>query len=197
MTTESSGEHLPVLDGTRQGRVIGVIERIVSGGQNGVDQAGLRAARAVGIATGGWAPHGWTTLDGPAPWLADYGLAEHARPGYPSRTEANVRDSDATIRIAVDFLSAGERLTISMVDRHKKPRADVFLIADRIHGGHRVTGFVVDGARRTDPRAYEALVGWMRRYRVINVAGNSERTAPGIGASAEGFLRSLFTEVQR
>ena len=30
-----------------------MIERIISGGQNGVDQAALRAVRAVGIATGG------------------------------------------------------------------------------------------------------------------------------------------------
>jgi len=42
---------------------------VVSGGQTGVDQAALRAARASGIATGGWAPKGWATEAGPAPWL--------------------------------------------------------------------------------------------------------------------------------
>ena len=30
-----------------------MLERVVSGGQTGADQAGLRAARAFGIATGG------------------------------------------------------------------------------------------------------------------------------------------------
>ena len=172
-----------------------MIERIISGGQNGVDVAALRAARAVGIATGGWAPHGWTTLDGVAPWLADYGLLENARTGYAPRTEANVRDSDATLRMAVDFFSPGEKLTIAMVDRHKKPHADVLLVADRIHGGYRVASMVVDGARR-DARL-EVLVAWCRRYRVINVAGNSERTAPGIGATAEPLLRSLLAEAQK
>lgn len=172
-----------------------MIERIVSGGQNGVDQAALRAARAVGIATGGWAPRGFATLDGPAPWLADYGLVEHARTGYAPRTEANVRDSDATLRIAADFLSPGERLTIAMVDRHKKPRADVCLVANRIHGGYNVRHVVVDGLQRADPRSFEALVAWARRYHVVNIAGNSERTAPGIGAFAEGMLRSLFAQV--
>lgn len=173
-----------------------MIERIISGGQNGVDQAALRAARAVGIATGGWAPRGWMTLDGSAPWLADYGLREHVAPGYPPRTEANVRDSDAALRMAVDFESPGERCTLRMIDRHKKPCADVLLVVDRTHGGYRVVSIVVDGVQLPffDVRGYKALVTWVRRYRVINVAGNSERTASGIGATAESLLRELFME---
>jgi Circularly permutated YpsA SLOG family len=63
--------------------------KIVSGGQTGADQAGLRAARAAGIETGGWAPKGWDTEDGPAPWLEDFGLIECPVTGYPARTEAN------------------------------------------------------------------------------------------------------------
>lgn len=169
-----------------------MIERVVSGGQCGVDQAALRAARAVGIATGGWAPRGWTTLDGSGLWLADYGLLEHARPGYAPRTEANVRDSDATLRIVANFLSSGEKLTIAMVDRHKKPHADIILVADR-YGGYRAIASILDGVR-VDARPFKEIVDWARRYRVLNVAGNSERTAPGIGAAAEGLLRSLFAE---
>jgi hypothetical protein len=34
------------------------------------------AARACGIPTGRWAPRGWLTEAGPAPWLADWGLVE-------------------------------------------------------------------------------------------------------------------------
>jgi hypothetical protein len=64
-----------------------VIERVVTGGQTGADQGGLRAARAAGIATGGWAPQGWLTEseDGrrnvPDPSLADgsRGLGGSAR----------------------------------------------------------------------------------------------------------------------
>jgi Circularly permutated YpsA SLOG family len=33
-----------------------MIERVISGGQTGTDQAALREARAFGIPTGGWAP---------------------------------------------------------------------------------------------------------------------------------------------
>jgi Circularly permutated YpsA SLOG family len=52
-----------------------MIELVISGGQTGADQAGLRAARASGIRCGGMAPKGWLTEAGPAPWLADYGLS--------------------------------------------------------------------------------------------------------------------------
>jgi hypothetical protein len=37
-----------------------MLERIISGGQSGVDQAGWRAARALGLAAGGWMPLGLT-----------------------------------------------------------------------------------------------------------------------------------------
>ena len=75
-----------------------MLDKIISGGQTGADQVALRAARAPGVPTGGWAPKGWLTEDGPAPWLADFGLAECPEPGYSARTLANVRDSDVTLR---------------------------------------------------------------------------------------------------
>ena len=32
------------------------LERVITGGQTGADQAGWRSAQAVGITTGGWMP---------------------------------------------------------------------------------------------------------------------------------------------
>lgn len=85
-----------------------MIERVITGGQTGADQGALRAARAAGIATVGWAAKGWLVegpydllsrkhVDEPAPWLAEYGLVECPRKGYPERTKANVRDADALL----------------------------------------------------------------------------------------------------
>jgi Circularly permutated YpsA SLOG family len=53
-----------------------MFERVITGGQTGADQGGLRAARACGVPTAGWAPRGWLTEAGPTLWLADWGLVE-------------------------------------------------------------------------------------------------------------------------
>jgi hypothetical protein len=69
-----------------------MLVRIISGGQTGVDQAALRAARACGLETGGWVRLGWATDDCPVPCLIpgrpfgpDEVLAVRARdePGKP------------------------------------------------------------------------------------------------------------------
>lgn len=151
--------------------------RVISGGQTGVDQAALRAARRLGIATGGWAPHGYKTLRGcERELLAGFGLVEHESAAYPPRTEANVRDSDATLRIAADFSSPGERCTKSAIERLRKHCLNIH--ASHLGGGPRVL------------RQCEHLRNWLRHHnvQVLNVAGNSEETAPGIGALAEEFL---------
>lgn len=53
------------------------VQRIVSGGQTGVDRAALDAAIALGIEHGGWCPQGRIAEDGVIP--ADYQLREAAR----------------------------------------------------------------------------------------------------------------------
>ena len=153
-----------------------MLERVVSGGQSGVDQAALRAARAAGIPTDGTAPKGWATENGPAPWLADYGLAECPEPGYPARTVANVRDSDGTLWIG-DQGSSGGRLTVGTARALGRPllvvRAGVTTPAD--------------------VRRWIAEAG----VRVLNVARNRESTEPGIGARAERFLAIVFRSMER
>ena len=58
-----------------------MLERIVSGGQTGADQAGWRAAKALGIATGGWMARRFLTEDGPRPEFRKlYGAVEHPSP---------------------------------------------------------------------------------------------------------------------
>jgi hypothetical protein len=75
-----------------------MLERILSGGQTGADQAGWRAAKAAGIPTGGAMPLGFLTEDGPRPDFAElYGAHQLESADYPAPTEANVRDSDGTL----------------------------------------------------------------------------------------------------
>lgn len=164
-----------------------MIQKIISGGQTGVDQAALRAAKRLGISTGGWAPRNWQTLEGPMSQLADYGLVESAG-AYAWRTEQNVRDSDATIRIARDFLTTGERCTLRAILKHKKPHKDFTVIGN-------LCCLVTGSSALVDPAT--VLLGWCveNEIHVLNVAGNSERTAPGIGAIAEQFLFEVLSKV--
>jgi hypothetical protein len=156
---------------------LAVVERVISGGQTGADQAGLRAARAFGIPTGGFAPKGWLVEsdDGrrnvPAPWLADYGLVECDEPGYAARTRANVLAADATLWFG-DWHSPGGRATLDACRLNSKP----FLI-------------VFQGV--TQP---SQVAAWLaeNRVRVLNVAGSRESKARGIGARVERFLVDDF-----
>lgn len=155
---------------------------IISGGQSGVDQEALRAAKVLGIATGGTMPRGFMTLDGPRPDLAkEYGLTECSEPGYPARTEANVVNSDATLRVAADFNSPGELCTLRYIRQHRKPHLEVWMPRD------------LDAAMRRgfDWEAHiQSMRGWLNRVRprVLNVAGNSLKTWPEAGCVGEMLL---------
>ncbi|MBT8492676.1 MAG: putative molybdenum carrier protein [Deltaproteobacteria bacterium] len=71
-----------------------MLERIISGGQTGVDRGALDAALDSGFACGGVCPRGRRAEDGR---IDDrYPLEEHHSPRYPQRTEANVVAADAT-----------------------------------------------------------------------------------------------------
>ncbi len=150
------------------------LERVISGGQTGADRGGLAAAKAAGIATGGWMPKGFRALDGARQEFAElYGLREHPSHRYPPRTALNVKDSDATLRFALDWDSPGERLTLELCERYDRPHFDVTLTGE------------------TTPAD---VAGWLRAsaVRVLNVAGNAERTAPGIEAFVTAFLADVF-----
>ena len=147
------------------------LQKIVSGGQTGADQAGLRAARASSNETGGWAPLGWKTEDGPAPWLSEFGLKECPKNGYPARTESNARDSDGMLWFGSTD-SPGYRTTIAACTKHKKP-------------------YLIIEAEITKP---SDVLRWVNTHRVhvLNIAGNREPKTPGLGSRVERFMARVF-----
>lgn len=96
------------------------LQRIISGGQTGIDQLGLEVARSLGIPTGGIAPKGYMTENGPDERLRDvFGLTEHTSASYPPRTRANVQQSDGTLILGI--LSGGTKLTLDICQKEGKP----------------------------------------------------------------------------
>lgn len=139
-----------------------VIERIISGGQTGVDRAALDFAIEQGIPHGGWVPKGRISEDGKVP--ERYQMKEHAFPGYPPRTEANVRDSDATV-IFIDGLlnnSRGSLSTASVCLRLQKPYTVINLARVADHAGGLILELLL---RKYQPK-------------ILNVAGTRGSKLP-------------------
>ncbi|MDG2219960.1 MAG: putative molybdenum carrier protein [Rubripirellula sp.] len=143
---------------------------VVSGGQTGVDRAGLDVAIAVGIMHGGWCPAGRLSEDGSVP--SRYQLRETETSEYPPRTEQNVIDSDATLILFEKELKGGTRLTRRFCRRHNKPHLVV----------------------RIDPPCPDEVLQWLNREQpaTLNIAGPRESTYPGIYDRAFQFLIKIF-----
>lgn len=168
--------------------------KIISGLQTGVDQAALRAACDLGIATGGWAPKDFWTLDGTCADLAQmYGLSECQEEGYRPRTFLNVKSADATIRIAQKFTSPGERCTYNAIRAFNKPYLDIEwrpMVESLDEPGICVEegfGFRVRGGSDGSASLSEFL-SKLAPDATVNFAGNSETTAPGIGDAVYDLL---------
>lgn len=74
------------------------LKRVRSGGQTGADKTGLVCAKKIGLETGGVAPKGYRTDEGPDLELRDlYGLTESHTSDYAPRTKQNVQDAEATL----------------------------------------------------------------------------------------------------
>src|SRR4051812_22608077 len=100
--------------------------RIYSGAQSGVDYAALEAAKEVGLETGGTMPKGFLTLNGCKPEYKErFNIVEHSSPQYAPRTFENVKNSDATLRIAKNFSSPGEICTKKAINKYDKPSLDI------------------------------------------------------------------------
>jgi hypothetical protein len=156
-----------------------MVDRIVSGGQTGVDRAALDLALERGIPCGGWCPPGRAAEDGPIP--GRYPLTETPEASGPEapdvpnsqRTAWNVRDSDGTLVLTRGEPDHGTALTIHLAGQLGKP----CLVVD-----------LAGQPRAADVRHWVQAQG----IRVLNVAGPRESSAPGIYHEALRFLRDLL-----
>lgn len=149
------------------------IQKLVSGGQTGVDRAALDVALELGIPCGGWCPRGRLAEDGRIP--DRYPLQETKSDDYSRRTLFNVRDSDGTLILTRGELTGGTALTKSLADERGKPCHVVDL--DVSNG----IGDAADWLKSTN-------------IRIVNVAGPRESVQPGIHEMATEFLRNLLAE---
>lgn len=156
----------------------GALQRIVSGGQSGVDRAALDVAMRRGLAYGGWCPRGGWAEDFPQPpgVLLQYPALRETpsrRPGQ--RTRWNVRDSDATLILAPSAapLTRGTAFTLACATALGRPHLVIDLSDAR--GGRAARIWLAEVAPGT-----------------LNVAGPRENTWPGIYRAGTRFLEELL-----
>lgn len=151
----------------------GILQKIVSGGQTGVDRAALDWAIAAGIPHGGWCPAGRVAEDGVI--SAHYDLQELPESGYRQRTRQNVIDSDGTLIVTLGELNGGTLQTRIFAEQYAKP----YLVIDAV----------------ANQRALQAgqVLRWLQAHRIrtLNVAGPRESKSPGSYNAAYTLLCAL------
>ena len=148
-----------------------MIEKIVSGGQTGVDRAALDCAIALDIPHGGWCPAGRSAEDGIIP--GRYRLVETDSPEYVDRTRKNVEDSDGTLILNRETLEGGTVATLAFARSLNKP----FMLVDL-----------------DDPPGADAVRNWLvtNKIKRCNVAGPRESKRPSIYRQAYRYLIKIL-----
>lgn len=150
-----------------------IIEKIISGGQTGVDRAALDIAITNHVNHGGWCPKGRKAEDGTID--KRYELQETDADDYRCRTEWNVRDSDATLVLYTGLLSGGTALTVELTRTYSKP---LYILN-------------ID-----EPYELALLIQWLddNDIKVLNIAGPRESNNKGIYRKACRLLQELVDQ---
>ncbi len=108
------------------------LQKIISGGQTGVDRAALDACLQANFPCGGWCTAGRKAEDGEIP--LHYPLTEIWSTSYDDRTRKNIREADATLIIYHKHLQGGTLLTHNFAKEIDQPlflfKAEPFFIEE-------------------------------------------------------------------
>jgi hypothetical protein len=161
-----------------------MIEKIVSGGQTGVDRAALDTAIALNIPYGGWCPKGRIYELGIIPKKYEAltevsGEFKNEKENYDARTIRNIADSDGTlILIPVeplpDNVRDGTLLTIKEAEK-RKPFLKINLSKPQIDN-------------------IEEIQNWVKKHNIaiLNIAGPRESSYSGIYKISADFLKEML-----
>lgn len=154
-----------------------MLKKIISGCQTGADRAGLIAAKACGLETGGYVCTKNKTELGYEPELiSEYNLTELNTFDYPKRTLANVNAADATWIFYRGKLEKGSALTEKYCKQLKK--------------NYVAIGLANINLRWAIEDASDFIM--LNNIKVLNIAGNRESVAPGIQQEVTELLMKVF-----
>ena len=156
---------------------------VISGGQTGVERAGIDAAWELRLKTGGWAPLGWVAEDGVIPEAYCGAMWGTVPGGYARRTRQNVVEADGTLILARGPINGGTLLT----EREAIATGAPVMVLEL---------FDLDAPQPSVSLARERVHAWIDRnhIRTLNIAGPRESKAPGIQDQARRVLVWLLRE---
>ena len=155
-----------------------LMKKVISGGQTGVDRAGLDAAMEAGFKVGGNCPRDRRAEDGRIPDI--YPLQELAESEFHFRTEKNVIESDGTLILNKGNLTEGTGLTYDYAVQHGKPVLIVQLDSEQLIAPPDVVRWIIG-----------------QQIITLNIAGPRESKFPeGIYLEAFEYLNRVFEELK-
>ncbi len=151
-----------------------MVNKIISGGQTGVDRAALDFAIKFNIPHGGWIVKGRIAEDG----VLDerYKLQEIPEFSYPKRTLKNILESDGTLIISRGPLTGGSDYTRKMALSRYRPCMHIDL--------NQMNSF----------QAAENIRAWIfdNKIEILNVAGPRNSKDPRIYKDVLDILETAF-----
>jgi hypothetical protein len=162
-----------------------MIEKIISGGQTGVDSAALDMAIALGIQYGGFCPAGRINENGKIPDTyknleeVSFDRPYSEKENYEARTKKNIASADGTFILVQypipDKMKEGTALTIEAAGS---------------------TGLVIN---LSDPERdnIEKIATWVKEkgIRILNIGGPRESSYPGIYQKSVSLLKSVLPRI--
>jgi hypothetical protein len=147
-----------------------MLEKVITGGQTGAEEAAWRAARDFGVPTGGWMARGFASAREPSP--ERQGALETLDGDRSDCVERNVHEADATLWFGATT-TADAQATVGACHRFGKPCMPVYPDA-AFEPGH--------------------VAAWITAHQVrsLYVSGNREAAEPGISRVVEQFLGDVL-----
>lgn len=159
------------------------MKKVISGGQNGIDQLGLKVAKLLGLTTGGTAPNNFMTSTGPQEkLLKKYNLKEikgvsNNVQSYVRRTIINIEDSDLTLVFLLSESNGSLRTIDYAVNGKWNSGKKLNLNRSYIEFKRCI---IIQPLRKNYPNKHKRNLKKFKKYlkinrvKVINIAGNSK-----------------------
>ena len=166
-----------------------MIEKIISGGRPGTEQAALDAAIKLGIAYGGWIPKGGPDTNGTD---ADkYHLLEMPTANPKENFKKNIREADGTLILSHGSLSRDTENGLRMTRRYSTPLLHVDLNStSAFNAASLINDWVMDNdlsilhvtgpSEREDHKIYAATLDILQAVYFLNLTETSMNQPMGV-----------------